>query len=47
MVLDLVFVGDGPDDVRADVAFVVEGFEAAPDAGVFVLGQFGLRGGGG
>ena len=47
VVLDFVFVGDGPDDVRADVAFVVEGFEAAPNAGVFVFGESGLRGGGG
>ena len=47
VVLDLVFVGDGSDDVGADEAFVVEGFEAAPDAGVFVFGEFGLGGGGG
>lgn len=45
VVLDLVFVGDGADDVRADVPFVVEGFEAAPDAGVVVFGESGLAGG--
>ena len=39
---DFHFVGDGADDVGADVAFVVEGFEAAPDAGVFVFDEFRL-----
>lgn len=29
---DFHLVGDGPDDVGADVAFVVEGFEPSPDA---------------
>ena len=46
VILDLIFVDNGPDNVRADVTFVVEGFEAAPDAGVFVLGEFGLGRGG-
>ena len=44
---DLHFVGDGADDVGADVAFVVEGLEAAPDVGVVVFGEFGFWGIGG
>jgi hypothetical protein len=36
VVVDLIEVGDGPDDVRADVALVGEGLEAAPDADVRV-----------
>jgi hypothetical protein len=34
MVIDLVEVSDGPDVVSCDVALVVEGFEAAPNAQV-------------
>jgi hypothetical protein len=40
VVIDLVEVGDGADVVCCDVALVVEGFEAAPDAKV--LSFFGL-----
>lgn len=40
VVRDFHFVRNGADDVGADVAFVVKGLEAAPDAGVFVLDQF-------
>lgn len=36
MVVDLVEVGDGADDVGADVALVGEGLEATPDADVGV-----------
>lgn len=42
VVLDLVVVGQRPDDVGADVAFVVEGFQPAPDAGVGVFDKTGL-----
>ena len=44
---DFHFIDDGADDVGADVAFVVEGFEAAPNAGVLVLDEFGFLGIGG
>lgn len=44
VVRDLVVVRDGADDVRADVALVVEGLEAAPDARVRVLYERGLAG---
>lgn len=43
---DFVLVVDGADDVRADVAFVVEGFHAAPDAGPFADLQLALAGDG-
>jgi hypothetical protein len=36
VVVDLVEVGDGSDNVGADVALVVEGLETAPDADVRV-----------
>ena len=39
MVLDLIVVCQRTDDVGADVAFVVEGLEAAPDAGVGVFDE--------
>lgn len=44
---DFHFIGDGADDVGADVALVVEGLEAAPDAGVVVFDEFGFLGIGG
>lgn len=47
MVCDFHFVGDGSYDVGADVASVVECFQAAPDAGPFVLEEFWFGGGGG
>lgn len=34
---DFVVVGDGTQEVGCDVALVVEGFETAPDADVFVF----------
>lgn len=43
VVVDLVEVGDGLDDVGADVALVAEGLEAAPDADVLLLGEGGAR----
>lgn len=43
---DFVLVVDGADDVRADVAFVVEGLHAAPDAGPLSDFQFALPGDG-
>ncbi len=46
VILDLVVVGQWTDDVCTDVAFVVEGFQAAPDAGVGVFDEsrFGVVG---
>lgn len=43
---DFVLVVDGADDVRADVALVVEGFHAAPDAGPLADLQLALAGDG-
>lgn len=37
MHVDLIEVGDGADDVGADVALVVEGLEAAVDSDVGIL----------
>ena len=41
---DFHLVGDWADDVGADVAFVVEGFQLSPDAGPFILDELGLCG---
>ena len=41
---DFHLVGDWADDVGADVAFVVEGFQLSPDASPFVLNKLGLCG---
>ncbi len=40
VVCDFHFIGDRANDVGADVALVVEGLEAAPDAGVVVFNEF-------
>lgn len=44
VVIDFVEIGDGADEVRCDVALVVEGFEAAPDTQVFAFFGLGLCG---
>lgn len=42
---DFHFVEDRANHVCADVAFIVECFEATPDAGVFVFDESGFLGG--
>lgn len=41
---DFHLVGDWADDVGADVAFVVEGFQLSPDASPFILDKLGFCG---
>jgi len=47
MVADLVEVSNGPDDVRANVAFSVEVLESPPDVYVFSFLGYGSRSFGG
>lgn len=42
MVLHLVVIRNGANDVRADVSFVVEWLQATPDACVCILDKFRL-----
>ena len=46
VIRNLHLVRDGSDDVGADVPFVVESLEAAPDARPFVLDELRFRGAG-
>lgn len=47
MILNLIVIGQGADDVGANVTFVAESFEAAPDAGEGVFDECWFVGGGG